>query len=101
MLKNKCYNETMASIIKVIFTNEEDICMKKIRKQAQSLIEYGLILALVAIVALTVMSKLGTSVNAAGDNASNSVNETSSGAMNTYCNSLGGQTYNATTGRCN
>jgi len=74
---------------------------RQAKKQAQSLIEYGLILALVAIVALTVMSKLGTSVTNAGNNAANGVNETSKGAMNTYCNSLNsGQTYDSTTGKC-
>jgi Flp pilus assembly pilin Flp len=76
--------------------------MKNLRKQAQSLIEYGLILALVAIVALTVLTKLSASVNTAGTNAANSVDETSKGAMNTYCSSIkSGGTYNSTLGKCN
>jgi len=75
--------------------------IKQTKKRAQSLIEYGLILALVAIVALTVMSKLGQSVGKSGDNAANTLNQTSDNAMNNYCGSVvAGQTYNATTGKC-
>ena len=77
--------------------------MRNSRKKAQSLIEYGLILALVAIVAISVMAKFGTQVTKSGDNAVNAMNETSSGSMNTYCNSIKGGTagYNTSTGACN
>lgn len=62
--------------------------MKNFRKQAQSLIEYGLILALVAIVALTVLTKLSSSVSKTGDNASQSIDNANTNAMNNYCKSL-------------
>ena len=73
--------------------------MKNFKKRAQSLIEYGLILALVAVIAMTVLSKLGKSVTDAGDRAANSVNVSSENAMNNYCASLG-KSYCSGTGQC-
>jgi Flp pilus assembly pilin Flp len=75
--------------------------MKNLRKQAQSLIEYGLILALVAIVALTVLTKLSSSVSKTGDNAVNAVDGANTNAMNDYCAGIkAGSTYNQTTKKC-
>ena len=75
--------------------------MKNSKKTAQSLIEYGLILALVAIVALTVLTKLGKSVSATGDNAANAVDGANKNAMNDYCQSMNPPlTYNASAGKC-
>jgi len=63
--------------------------MKNIKKSAQSLIEYGLILALVAVIAITVLSKFGKSINNTGDKASNTLNQTSDKAANDYCKDIG------------
>lgn len=59
--------------------------MKSMRKKAQSLIEYGLILALVAVVAATVIGKLGGSMSKAGDAASKSLDTSSNNALNKMC----------------
>lgn len=65
--------------------------MKNSKKKAQSLIEYGLILALVAIIALTVLGKFGTSVTNVGNNANDQVQAAADNALCNYCNSLTGQ----------
>lgn len=74
--------------------------MKNTKKQAQSLIEYGLILALVAVVAVTILGRFSTSINRVGNQANTAVNASGDNALNSYCTSIG-QTYNATTGQCN
>lgn len=76
--------------------------MKNIKKKAQSLIEYGLILALVAIIALTVLGKFGKSITNVGDKASNSVNTAGNNAQNNYCKSVDATKpiYNEQTGEC-
>lgn len=76
--------------------------MKNIKKKAQSLIEYGLILALVAIIALTVLSKFGSSITNVGNKASNSVNTAGNNAQNNYCKSVDAANphYNESTGEC-
>ncbi len=58
-------------------------------KKAQSLIEYGLILALVAVVAVTVLGKFSKSISKVGDQANTAVSESGTNAMCNYCNSLG------------
>lgn len=58
------------------------------RKEAQSLIEYGLILALVAVVAVTILGKFSTSINKVGEQANTAVNASGTNAMCNYCNSL-------------
>lgn len=82
--------------------------MKNLRKSAQSLIEYGLILALVALIALTVLSKLGKTVTGVGDKASNTMNDVSDSATNNYCASACGSggkwddtNHKCTGGSCN
>lgn len=75
--------------------------MQNSKKKAQSLIEYGLILALVAIIALTVLGKLGKSVTDVGNNASNAVSTAANQATDSYCASIkAGSTYDTTTGTC-
>lgn len=73
--------------------------MKKTKKVAQSLIEYGLILALVAIIAVAVLSKFGKTITAVGDKTDTTVTNASDNAGKTYCDSISG-TWNATTGVC-
>jgi len=72
-----------------------------IKKAAQALVEYGLILALVAIVAIAVLTKLGGTITEAGNKAGNTVSGVSDNASNNYCQSLTPpMTYNPTTGSC-
>lgn len=74
--------------------------MKKTKK-AQSLIEYGLILALVAVIAVTVLSKFGKTITDAGTTSSNTVATASTQAMSNYCKGLTpAKTYNAADGQC-
>lgn len=75
--------------------------MKCMKKSAQSLIEYGLILALVAVIAISVLSKFGQSITNTGNTAANTVNEVSNKAMDNYCTETFGTTYNSTNGKCN
>lgn len=63
--------------------------MKNMKKSAQSLIEYGLILALVAVIAVTILGKFGKTLTGVANNTEKSVNEVSSNAMCNYCKSLG------------
>lgn len=69
------------------------------KKSAQSLIEYGLILALVAIVAVTILGKFSKSINTVGEQANTAVSSAGTNAMGSYCTSIG-STYNATSGKC-
>ena len=74
--------------------------MKNFKKQAQSLIEYGLILALVAIVAMVVLGKFGTTLTAAGNKANSAVSAASGNATSNYCRSVGCSGYDDATGQC-
>lgn len=76
--------------------------MKNMKKNAQSLIEYGLILALVAIIALTVLSKFGKSITSVGEKASNGVTTAGAKAQDNYCASIdtANPHYISTTGEC-
>lgn len=69
------------------------------KKRAQSLIEYGLILALVAIIAMTVLSKFGKTITKVGDKTDESVTKVSDNAMKNYCDSING-TWTEATGKC-
>lgn len=73
--------------------------MDSMKKQAQSLIEYGLILALVAVVAVTILGKFSTSMNNVGNQTNTAVNSSAKNAMDKYCNSVN-STYNPTSGQC-
>ena len=74
--------------------------MKYANKKAQSLIEYGLILALVAVVAVTILGKFSSSINDVGNKANTAVSASADNALKKYCVSIG-STYNASTGQCN
>lgn len=62
--------------------------MENMKKKAQSLIEYGLILALVAVVAVTILGKFSSSINKVGEQANTAVNGAGQNALCKYCNSL-------------
>jgi Flp pilus assembly pilin Flp len=51
----------------------------KLKSCAQSMVEYAIIAALVAVVALVAVRALGTSVSTAFDNITQSVNSTAAG----------------------
>ena len=70
------------------------------KKKAQSLVEYGLILALVAIIAIAVLTKLGKTISDAGNKAGDTVSGVSNNARNNYCTSIGCSGYNPSTGNC-
>lgn len=69
------------------------------KKQAQSLIEYGLILALVAVVAVTILGKFSKSINTIGDQANTAMSKSASNAMSEYCKNVS-KTYNPESGQC-
>lgn len=58
------------------------------KKQAQSLIEYGLILALVAVVAVVILGKFSSSINKVGNQANSAVEVSGENALCNYCRSL-------------
>ena len=62
--------------------------MKNNKKIAQSLIEYGLILALVAVVAIAALQFLGKQVNSAATKAGDSVVTQTETAASAYCDSI-------------
>ena len=73
--------------------------MKNNKKLAQSLVEYGLILALVAVIAITALRVLGQKINTAADNAASQVETSSANAAEKYCDALG-KGYDETSGAC-
>lgn len=60
------------------------------KKRAQSLIEYGLILALVAIIALAVLSKFGTTITKVGDSTDKKVDAVTENSGKSFCDAAGG-----------
>lgn len=62
--------------------------IKSMKKRAQSLVEYGLILALVAIIAITALKYLGQKVNSAATTAGSQVETQANQAAEAYCESL-------------
>lgn len=72
------------------------------KKQAQSLIEYGLILALVAVVAVVILGKFSSSINNVGNRASSAVTAAGDHATNNYCQSINGtgSQWSSATGGC-
>lgn len=74
--------------------------MKSNKKLAQSLIEYGLILALVAVVAIAALQILGQRVNNAAVTAGENVENSAENAAKTYCEQSVGGSWNAETGVC-
>lgn len=73
--------------------------MKIMKKNAQSLIEYGLILALVAVVAVTILGKFSASITKVGSQANTAVGSAGTNAMDGYCRSIG-STYVEASGTC-
>lgn len=71
------------------------------KKQAQSLIEYGLILALVAVIAIVILGRFSNSITNVGNKASSAVDAAGNNATQDYCQSLTPpMNYNAATGGC-
>lgn len=68
---------------------EEGLNMKSTKKTAQSLIEYGLILALVAVIAVTVLSRFGQTMTNVGNTTNDNVNNATTNATQSYCTSIG------------
>jgi Flp pilus assembly pilin Flp len=69
------------------------------KKQAQSLIEYGLILALVAVVAVVILGKFSSSINKVGTQANSAVSNAGDNALTKYCTDIG-KTYDKNSGLC-
>lgn len=59
--------------------------IKSSKRKAQSLIEYALILALVAVVAVTILSKLTTKIGNVGTSATNSVGSAATASLQAAC----------------
>lgn len=74
--------------------------MKSSKKSAQSLIEYGLILALVAVVAVTVLGKFGKTMTNMADTTNSSVSNAANNASDSYCKSIKCTGVDKTTGLC-
>lgn len=72
----------------------------KTKKTAQSLIEYGLILALVSIIAIGVLQLMGKQVNKVGENAANTMNQVTENSLDSYCESIGQGKYDPNKGGC-
>ena len=68
-------------------------------KKAQSLVEYGLILALVSVIAIAALQMMGGSINKSVTSAGQQLESSSSNSAAAYCTSMGG-TFNATTKVC-
>ena len=69
------------------------------KSKAQSLVEYALILALVAVIAITALQFLGQRVNTAVTRVGDDVESTTEHAAQTYCEGLG-QGYSWSNGKC-
>lgn len=74
--------------------------MKNTKKKAQSLIEYGLILALVAVIAVTILGKFGKTMTDTADKTNTAVSNASDNASLNYCTSIKCTGYDKTTGLC-
>lgn len=74
--------------------------MKCMKKSAQSLLEYGLILALIAVIAISVLSKLGQSITKTGTSTASTVNDVSANSMDNYCTEVGQGTYDSAAAAC-
>jgi len=64
--------------------------MKRNKKKGQSLVEYGLILALVAVIAIAALQLLGDRVQKSATTAGNTVQSASDNAAKTYCDKIKG-----------
>jgi len=73
--------------------------MKNAKGNAQSLIEYGLILALIAVVAITVLSRFSSSINKVGNQPITNISKTETDALVNYCKSIH-KIYDKKSGTC-
>jgi len=73
--------------------------MLKRAKKGQSLVEYGLILALVSVIAIAALQLLGGKINDSVTRAGNQLDNASNNSTATYCSSIG-KTYDSDTGLC-
>lgn len=64
--------------------------MTNTKKKAQSLIEYGLILALVAVIAVTILGKFSKTISGVGNTSANTLNTSSNTALQNACTDGGG-----------
>lgn len=74
--------------------------MRSMKKKAQSLIEYGLILALVAVVAVTILGKFGKTMTNVADKTNTGVSSASDNAALFYCESISCKGVDPKTGLC-
>lgn len=67
------------------------------RKKAQSLVEYGLIIGLIAVICVPILNKFYVALSNTDNRANTEVNNTNS--MSSYCTKIG-LTYNPATKTC-
>lgn len=72
---------------------------KRNARKGQSLVEYGLILALVSVVAIAALQLMGDRINTAVKSAGDQVQNASANAGETYCTNIGG-TWSTDDGTC-
>lgn len=68
-------------------------------KKAQGILEYGLILAFVAIVAIAVLQLFSGTIGQVGKTTSNNINSTFTETQTNYCTSIN-KRFNTTTNAC-
>lgn len=67
-------NEKQNDLIEQQVEQQEDL-NKKRKSKAQSLVEYGLILALVSVVAITVLQTMGTQIKTTVENVTSTLQQ--------------------------
>jgi len=75
--------------------------MKLTKKSAQTLIEYALILTLIAAISITVLGRFGKSVSKTGNAVSGAYNSTGASGAVDYCKALGNSGYDSDAKTCN
>jgi len=73
--------------------------MLKRAKKGQSLVEYGLILALVSVIAIAALQLMGGKINDSVTRAGDQIDKASNSATDVYCKSIGKE-YDSGTGLC-
>jgi Flp pilus assembly pilin Flp len=73
--------------------------MIKKAKKGQSLVEYGLILALVSVIAIAALQLMGGKIQNSVSTAGNQLDKAAEGSGAAYCTSIG-KTYDSATGLC-
>jgi len=69
------------------------------KRNALTLIEYGLLLALIAVIAITVLSKFSSSINKADEQPNTDVSATQTETLTNYCKSIN-KVYDKASGTC-